>query len=121
VANPDQGMEQPNAIDGNCSSPVSGGLDAFQLDFIGRLVPRGTVGQELPPANYRRRTLYVGAHAADKSKQPAAEFTKRCLEQKKTRRVEPNRENTKEVDVDLPVSEVDYGGSAGESVFQHWA
>ena len=33
------------------------------------------------------------------------------LEQKKTRWVESNRENTNEVDADPPVSEVDYGGS----------
>ena len=82
-------------------------------------MPRGTIGQELLGELPEACSTWV--ERADKSKQPAAEFAKRCLEQKKTRRVEPNRENTKEVDVDLPVSEVDYGGSAGESVFQHWA
>lgn len=64
------------------------------------------------------RGLYAGRQEFF---QPAAEFAKPWLEQKKSRRVEPNRENTKEVDVDLPVSEVDYGGSAGEGVSQHWA
>ena len=32
MANPDQGTDQRNSTEGECS-PVSGDLDAFQLDF----------------------------------------------------------------------------------------
>ena len=76
---------------------------------IGKLVPRGTIGQEL--LGELPEACTTCEERADRSKQPAAEFARRRLEQKKTRRVESNRENTKEVDADPPVSEVDNGGS----------